>query len=180
MRYMMLLAVLAAALAGCTPAGGKGAAPPQGQNNGGQASVQQANDGQAQQDYTSRLEELAKRIPQVQDARCVVIGKTAIVGIHVDPKLERAKVDSIKYSVAEALRKDPQGINAYVTADMAVGERIREVREDIIAGKPFAGFAEELGDIIGRVMPQMPRDTQPMDTHENETPDAKNFQNGNL
>lgn len=180
MRYMFVLAILAAALTGCTSAGGKGAAPPQGQNNEGRAHVQQASDGQTQQDLTAHLEELAKRIPQVENARCVVIGKTAILGIYVDPKLERAKVDSIKYSVAEALRKDPRGVNAYVTADMAVGERIREVQEHMKAGRPFTGFAEELGDIIGRIIPQMPKDTRPMDTHENETPDAKNFQSGNL
>ncbi|WP_438446280.1 YhcN/YlaJ family sporulation lipoprotein [Gorillibacterium sp. sgz5001074] len=131
-------------------------------------------------DTQTRLEDLAKSIPQVTDAKCVILGKTAIVGITVDPALERSRVNVIKYSVAEAFRKDPAGINAFVTADMGLGERIRQVREDIRNGKPFSGFAQELGDIIGRVAPQLPRDIQPMDDHRNDDPSSEQFQNNNL
>lgn len=131
-------------------------------------------------DTQTRLEELAKSIPEVKDAKCVILGKTAIVGVTVDPALDRSRVNVIKFSVAEAFRKDPEGINAFVTADMGLGERIRHVREDIRNGKPFAGFAEELGDIIGRVAPQLPRDIEPMDDHRNDDPAGKNFQSNNL
>lgn len=131
-------------------------------------------------DTQTRLEELAKSIPQVTDAKCVILGKTAIVGITVDPALDRSRVNVIKYSVAEAFRKDPEGINAFVTADMGLGERIRHVREDIRNGKPFAGFAQELGDIIGRVAPQLPKDIQPMEDHRNDDPDASQFQKNDL
>lgn len=139
----------------------------------GQVRMEQADDGTVNQygeDLATRLEAIAKSIPEVQDAHCVVIGNTAIVGITVDPKLERSRVNTIKYSVAEALRKDPQGIHAFVTADMGLGERIREVAEDIRNGKPFSGFAQELGDIIGRIIPQLPRDVEPMD-REQDNPD---------
>lgn len=131
-------------------------------------------------DTQNRLEELAKGIPQVKDAKCVFLGKTAIVGITVDPALDRSRVNVIKYSVAEAFRKDPAGINAFVTADMGLGERIRQVREDIRNGKPFAGFAQELGDIIGRVAPQLPKDIQPMDDRRDVNPNENQFQNNNL
>lgn len=132
-------------------------------------------------DTVTRLEELAKSIPQVTDAKCVIMGKTAIVGITVDPALDRSRVNTIKYSVAEAFRKDPAGINAFVTADMGLGERIRHVRDDIRNGRPFTGFAQELGDIIGRVAPQLPRDIQPMEDRTKDT-DAQEqqFQNNNL
>ncbi|MDF2926396.1 MAG: sporulation lipoprotein YhcN/YlaJ family [Paenibacillaceae bacterium] len=133
-------------------------------------------------DTQTRLEELAKGIPQVQDAKCVIIGKTAIVGVTVDPNLDRSRVNIIKYSVAEAFRKDPEGINAFVTADMGLGERIRHVREDIQNGRPFSGFAQELGDIIGRIAPQLPKDIAPMDngTHNGNDADESQFQNNNL
>lgn len=116
------------------------------------------------------LEALAKDIPGVKDARCVVVGNTAVVGIDVDGKLDRSRVGTLKYSVAEAFRKDPYGIDAFVTADMDLNERIREIRADIEAGHPVAGFVEELTDIIGRIMPQLPRDVELTDPPETEAP----------
>ena len=40
----------------------------------------------------------------VNDATAVVVGKYAIVGIDVKAKLDRTRVESIKYSVAESLK----------------------------------------------------------------------------
>lgn len=114
------------------------------------------------------LEQLAAGIPGVKGARCVVVGNTAVVGIDVDEKLDRARVGTLKYSVAESFRKDPYGVDAFVTADMDLNERIREIRADIAAGHPVAGFAEELADIIGRIMPQLPRDIELKDPAEQE------------
>ncbi|MNR16903.1 Sporulation lipoprotein [compost metagenome] len=64
----------------------------------------------------------------------------------------------MKYSVAEALKKDPYGVNAIVTADMDLDQRLRNIRDNIQAGRPIQGFAEQMADIVGRVMPQLPRD----------------------
>ena len=69
------------------------------------------------QEISKRLVELATSIPNVNDATAVVIGRYAIVGIDVNSKLERSQVGSIKYSVAESLKKDPYGANAIVVAD---------------------------------------------------------------
>lgn len=107
------------------------------------------------------LEELAQRVPGVNGAHCIIMGKTAIVGIDVDAKLERARVGSIKYSVAEALRKDPQGVGAVVTADIDINQRLIEIGNKIRAGHPVSGFATELADMIGRIVPQLPSDTVP-------------------
>jgi len=114
------------------------------------------------------LESLAKRIEGVRDANCVVFGKYAIVGIDVDAKLDRSRVGTIKYSVAEAFRKDRYGIDALVTADVDLAQRLREIRADIMNGRPIAGFAEELSDIVGRLVPQMPRSIVPPMQPENE------------
>lgn len=121
------------------------------------------------QEVTERLEGLAASIPQVRSARCVIIGNTAIVGVNVDPQLDRSRVDVIKYSVAEALRKDPYGVHAFVTADIDMAGRIEEIREAIRQGRPVAGFAEELADMIGRIVPQIPKDITPQGNPPAET-----------
>ncbi|WP_042159772.1 YhcN/YlaJ family sporulation lipoprotein [Paenibacillus gorillae] len=108
------------------------------------------------------LEQLAKGIEGVENAHCVVFGNTAVVGIDVDSKLDRSRVGTIKYSVAEAFHKDPYGIDAIVSADIDIAQRLNEMGADIRRGKPIRGFAEEMADIIGRIVPQVPREVIPI------------------
>ena len=108
----------------------------------------------------SHLKALAKQVEGVQNANCIILGNTAIVGIDVDGDLERARVGTIKYSVAEALRKDPEGVDSIVTADADVSERIKEIGEHIRQGHPISGFASELADMVGRIIPQLPKDVK--------------------
>lgn len=107
------------------------------------------------------FEQLAKRVPGVNGAHCVVMNNLAVVGIDVDGSLTRSRVGSIKYSVAEAIRKDPRSVRAVVTADMDISSRLAEMGKHISKGNPVSGFASEMADIIGRIMPQLPEDTQP-------------------
>jgi len=123
------------------------------------------------------LEELAKGIKGVQNAHCVIIGNTAIVGIDLDGNLERSQVGSIKYTVAEAFHKDPYGVDALVTADIDIAQRLQEIGGDIRNGRPIAGFAEEMADIIGRVIPQMPRQVMPQEEPIEEQSPQMNNQN---
>lgn len=115
----------------------------------------------------AHLEMLARGVEGVRDANCIVFGNYAIVGIDVDAKMERSKVGTIKYAVAEAFQKDPYGINAVVTADIDLAQRVREIRVDMNNGRPIAGFTEELSDIIGRLVPQIPRNIIPPKAPEN-------------
>ncbi|WP_440111112.1 YhcN/YlaJ family sporulation lipoprotein [Paenibacillus sp. QZ-Y1] len=108
----------------------------------------------------NHLKALAKQVEGVKDANCVILGNTAVVGIDVDGELERARVGTIKYSVAEALRKDPEGVDSIVTADADVTERIKEIGEHIRQGHPISGFASELADMVGRIIPQLPKDVK--------------------
>ncbi|KTD88372.1 YhcN/YlaJ family sporulation lipoprotein [Paenibacillus etheri] len=107
------------------------------------------------------FEQLAKRVPGVNGAHCVVMNKVAIVGLDVEGSLERSRVGSIKYSVAEAIRKDPRSVRALVTADMDLSSRLADMSRHISEGNPISGFSSELADIIGRIMPQLPEDTKP-------------------
>ncbi|WP_139489991.1 YhcN/YlaJ family sporulation lipoprotein [Brevibacillus dissolubilis] len=107
-----------------------------------------------------RLSQLASRVKDVKGATAVVLGNWAVVGIDVRDNLDRPEVGVIKYSVAEALKEDPQGANAIVTADADIVQRLREMYADIQAGRPLVGLTEELADIVGRIIPQLPRDVE--------------------
>ncbi|KNB72428.1 YhcN/YlaJ family sporulation lipoprotein [Brevibacillus reuszeri] len=115
---------------------------------------------QSSQATADRLVQLATRVKKVHGATAVVIGKLAVVGIDVDAHLDRPEVGVIKYSVAEALKEDPQGANAVVTADIDIVQRLKEMAADIRQGHPVSGFAEELADIVGRIIPQLPRNVK--------------------
>ncbi len=164
-KWLLTLVLSAAVLSGCArnQASPPPQAPGQPQANEGVAPFAQADAATV----ASHLEMLARGVHGVEGANCVVFGNYAIVGIDVDPKMERSRVGTVKYAVAEAFRKDPYGINALVTADMDLAQRIREIRADIRHGRPVAGFAEELADIVGRLVPQIPRNIIPPQQPEN-------------
>ncbi len=105
---------------------------------------------------SKRLVELSMKVPDVKDATAVVVGKYAIVGIDVDDNLDRSRVGSIKYSVAEALQHDPYGANAAITADPDIFTRLQEMGKQIAEGKPIGGIMEELAAIAGRLIPEIP------------------------
>ncbi len=115
-------------------------------------------DKQTGQEISQHLVELSTSIPNVNDATAVVLGPYAIVGIDVNKELDRSEVGSIKYSVAESLKNDPHGARAVVVADPDMNARIKEIGEDISNGKPIQGILNELADISGRLMPEIPAD----------------------
>lgn len=131
-------------------------------------------DRQSGQEISQHLVELAASIPNVNDATAVVLGKYAIVGIDVQEDLERSQVGAIKYSVAESLKNDPHGARAVVVADPDMTARIREIAKDIRSGKPIQGIVNELADISGRLMPEIPADIVDPDPKENTVNKAKN------
>jgi len=117
-------------------------------------------DRKSSQKIAEHLVHLASEVPGVNDATAVVLGNMAVVGIDVKKDLERSDVDTIKYSVAESLKDDPHGANAIVVADADTMERLREINQDIQNGSPIRGIMNELSDIVGRVMPEVPADLE--------------------
>lgn len=110
------------------------------------------------QEISKHLVRLASSMPSVNDATAVVLGRYAIVGIDVDKNLDRSEVGSIKYSVAESLKNDPHGARAVVVADPDINARLKEIYADIQNGKPVQGILNELADISGRLIPEIPAD----------------------
>lgn len=123
------------------------------------------------QEVSAHLVELATRVPNVNDATAVVLGPYAVVGIDVNSDLNRERVSTIKYSVAESLKSDPYGATAVILADADSFVRLREMGRDIQNGRPLTGIMEELAEIVGRVMPEIPIDlkepTAPNPTEQN-------------
>jgi YhcN/YlaJ family sporulation lipoprotein len=115
------------------------------------------------QQISKHLVNLTTSVPDVKDATAVVIGKYAFVGIDVDSDVERSQVGSIKYSVAEALKDDPYGAQAIVVADPDITARLKEISKDIQRGEPGQGIMNELSDISGRLMPEIPRSLKQTD-----------------
>lgn len=102
------------------------------------------------------LVNVANSVPDVNDATALVIGQYAIVGIDVNKDLDRSRVGTIKYTVSEALKNEPHSINAIVTADADITERIKKVQQNMQNGRPIEGILEELGEIVNRLMPEAP------------------------
>ncbi|HAQ07462.1 MAG TPA: hypothetical protein DCR24_08085 [Bacillus bacterium] len=139
-----------------------------------QNSVFQDVDRQSGQEISEHLVNLTTRIHNVDDAAAVVIGRYAIVGINVNAKMERSEVDTVKYTVAETLKKDPHGARAAVIADPDITARLREISEDIQNGAPIQGIMNELSDITGRIMPEVPADMiEPQPKNSTEKPKNK-------
>ncbi|MDQ0217216.1 YhcN/YlaJ family sporulation lipoprotein [Peribacillus cavernae] len=116
------------------------------------------NNKQSSQQIARRLVDLAVQVPHVNDATAAVLGDYAVVGIDVDANVERSEVGTIKYAVGEALKNDPYGADAAIVADPDMNARIREVSQDIQNGQPVRGILNELSDITGRIIPDVPGD----------------------
>jgi YhcN/YlaJ family sporulation lipoprotein len=125
------------------------------------------------QDIAQHLVDLTTSIPNVKDATAVVLGPFAFVGIDVDSDMERSQVGSLKYTVAESLKKDPHGARAVVIADPDITARLKEIAEDIENGAPIQGIANELADISGRLMPEIPADIVEPKSKKESTQDPK-------
>ncbi|MBE3562108.1 MAG: YhcN/YlaJ family sporulation lipoprotein [Hydrogenibacillus schlegelii] len=104
-----------------------------------------------------RLVELALADPYVRRATAVVLGPYAVVAIGVDEHLSHAQVTTTKYAVAEALKHDPYGARAIVTADPDLFARLQAMRDKIARGEPLVAVFDELADIVGRLAPELPR-----------------------
>ncbi|OYD07827.1 YhcN/YlaJ family sporulation lipoprotein [Paludifilum halophilum] len=166
-------------LFGCQPANKPPAnesAPPKNQDVPRTERVKQTAPNRKQPDnppaVADRLVKIATDMPQVERATAVTAGGYTVVGIDVDPTLDRGRVGTVKYSVAQALKEDPQGANALVTADVDTVQRLREMADDIRNGQPIGGVTDELANIASRIVPQpskeVPKQEEPPSRVEQE------------
>jgi YhcN/YlaJ family sporulation lipoprotein len=120
-------------------------------------------------EMAEHLAHIASNIPGVKHATAVVLGPYSVVGIDVDKDLDRTRVGTIKYSVAEALKQDTHGNNTMVVADGDVTERIRRLAQKVRQGHPEDAIVDELAALIGRYMPEVPqKEKQPVEPDTNQ------------
>lgn len=120
-------------------------------------------------EIAKRLVTLANDVPGVRGATAIVAGDYAVVGIDVDKDLDRSRVGTIKYSVAQALKNDPYGANAAVTSDPDIVQRLKNMGNKIRRGQPLSGVANELAAIVERIVPEVPQQPlQPSDNLQND------------
>lgn len=167
MKNFSLLFLVSILLTGCgffQPSMEQGSGNHEQQNRQGPAPVHVKNsapnqmDRQTNEEIANHLAHLATQNPEVKNATAVVLGDYAVIGLDVDEHLERSKVGTIKYAVAESLKKDPHGARAIVIADADMNARLNKVREDIKNNRPVQGILNELAEITGRWMPEIPGD----------------------
>ncbi|MBM6618601.1 YhcN/YlaJ family sporulation lipoprotein [Bacillus suaedaesalsae] len=142
--------------------------------------VIEKDDPRSSEEIAQNLVKLASSVPNVNDATALVIGNVAVVGIDVNSKIDRSRVGTIKYSVAESLKHDPHGANAIVIADPDANVRLRQMGKEIKQGRPISGIMNELSAMVGRLMPELPADifeqdrTAPTETNsKNQLPEGK-------
>src|SRR5690625_1333984 len=109
---------------------------------------EQENEQMESGDIADHLADVASSVPNVNNATTVIAGPYTVVGIDVDKEIDRSKVGTIKYSVAEALYHDPYGKTAVVVADADINERIKNMNEKIKQGYPVQGIVDELAAIV--------------------------------
>lgn len=108
------------------------------------------------EEIAEHLVHLSERVPEVKGATAIVLGDLAVVGVDVNDNLDRSDVGVVKYEVAEALKHDPHGAYAFISADPDVNGRLKEMQKEIKAGHPIAGIMNELAAIVGRLIPVIP------------------------
>ncbi|KKK39697.1 hypothetical protein WQ57_03130 [Mesobacillus campisalis] len=167
MKHVLMIFTLILLTAGCG-AGNNTAREQQDDRVGVKNTAIEHEDRQQDVDKANYLAQLAERVPDVENATAIVIGNVAVIGIDVDANLERSEVGSIKYSVAESMKDDPHGAGAIIIADPDMNARLREVAEDFRVGRPLQGILNELADITGRLMPEVPADL--IDPHSDKAP----------
>ncbi|MFC4404704.1 YhcN/YlaJ family sporulation lipoprotein [Gracilibacillus xinjiangensis] len=156
MKYLFIFASSLILITGCQQNDQNSASP----NNNGVVQVKNSNPEQLEpldnQDRAQYLANLAKSVPNVDNATALITNRGAIVSIDVNDGLDRSHVGSIKYSVLEALQHDPSGENAIVVADPDFYERMKGMSTKIQEGHPIEAITEELANITGRLMPELP------------------------
>ncbi|PKR78494.1 hypothetical protein CEY16_01685 [Halalkalibacillus sediminis] len=137
--------------------------------------IEQSNEHSNQQ-AAKRLSQLASDVPNVQDATAVVFGSYTIVGVDVDGDLDRSRVGTIKYSVAEAIKHDPFGHYAFVIADADITDRLRKMNERIRQGHADEAILDEISNLVARFIPETPpKETAP---NPNNRPNEDNQEQG--
>ena len=112
-----------------------------------------------QQEPTQRAERLAQKIAaleEINSATVVIANSKAWVGVDLAANMGGRLTNAVKNEVTDIVKADDKSITTvYVTADADTVTRLRNIANDIAAGKPLSGFIDELNEIGRRITPSM-------------------------
>lgn len=109
-------------------------------------------------DLHKRAEKIAdaivKDIDAVNDARVIISEHMAYVSVDITKSADAAESSTLKEEIGQVVKKTDTAIeDVYVMEDANTFTRMKEMVEDIAAGKPISGFVEELDTMFTRVTP---------------------------
>lgn len=95
------------------------------------------------------------QLKEIEKATCVITGDTAMIGVQFDKQYKGKLTDRIKKEVDREVKSTDKRIKRVaVSADPDVVSRLDSIFKDIERGKPVSGFADELREMINRIIPK--------------------------
>lgn len=97
----------------------------------------------------AQIEERIGRISEISEARVVVTGNTALVGVRFNQAYRGEMTERIREMVAaEIMAADPQITTVAVTADADDVEEIYEISDRVLAGREMDTLREDINEIV--------------------------------
>lgn len=146
--FVLIMVTAAVMISACSPARRPGPAEPE--QDMQTPRMEQANP------ETAKARQIAERvdrdIQEINSASVVISGNQAWIG--EDAAANMQVTDQVKDRISALVKEMDQSVDTvYVTADADTVTRIRNIADDIAAGKPISGFINELNEIAGRITP---------------------------
>jgi YhcN/YlaJ family sporulation lipoprotein len=102
---------------------------------------------------SNRVTDAARSVEGVEQAWAAVKGTTAVVGLTVDPSLNKDATADTKSAVAEQVRELPEILHVGVTTDPDLIRQIRDTGQAIAANQPPTQWDSKLQTLIDQLVP---------------------------
>ena len=110
-----------------------------------------------QADENAKADMLAQKIADMQNinsATVVISGTQAWVGVDLHANVKGQLSNQMKNDITNMVKNEVPNIQTvYVTADADTVTRLRNIAQEIAAGRPVSGFLNELMEIGRRITP---------------------------
>lgn len=154
---MALVLLVLCGLAGCTAARKpeRKPTPPRTTQTPSTAPRSTAPSTTADRAMADRVAREAVRVSGVKEATVVISGRTAYIGLTLNPNVKKTRTITIKKVVADRVRTaEPSLTRVNVTSDPDLVARLKRISDGIKKGKPVSSFASELAEIDRRITPK--------------------------
>lgn len=97
----------------------------------------------------AQVEQQIGQISEVSEARVVVTGDTALVGVTFNQAYQGEMTERIREMIAaEVMKADPEITTVAVTADREDADKVRALADRVIAGEKMDDLKEEISEIV--------------------------------